>query len=70
MGKAQIGKLIKSSAENDAPVIYEIHNENTYVNIIDQTDKKYRVFFIDDDGNVIDGYTDKENIDMNFEDEE
>ncbi len=69
-GKAQIGKLIKSSAENDAPVIYEIHNENTYVNIIDQTDKKYRVFFIDDDGNVIDGYTDKENIDMNFEDEE
>ena len=70
LGKAQIGKLIKSSAENDAPVIYEIHNENTYVNIIDQTDKKYRVFFIDDDGNVIDGYTDKENIDMNFEDEE
>ena len=70
LGKAQIGKLIKSSAENDAPVIYESHNENTYVNIIDQTDKKYRVFFIDDDGNVIDGYTDKENIDMNFEDEE
>ena len=28
------------------------------------------LFGIDDDGNVIDGYTDKENIDMNFEDEE
>lgn len=70
LGKAQLGKVIKFSAEDDAPVIYEIHNENTYVNIIDQTDKKYRVFFIDDDGNVIDGYTDKENIDMNFEDDE
>lgn len=59
LGKAQIGKVIKLSAEDDAPVIYEIHNENTYVNIIDQTDKKYRVFFIDDDGKVIEGYTDK-----------
>lgn len=70
LGKAQFGKVIKFSAEDDAPVIYEIHNENTYVNIIDQTDKKYRVFFIDDDGNVIDGYTDKENIDMNYKDDE
>lgn len=70
LGKVQFGKDIKLSAEDDAPVIYEIHNENTYVNIIDQTDKKYRVFFIDNDGNVIDGYTDKENIDMNFEDDE
>ena len=26
--------------------------------------------FIDDDGNVIDGYMDKENIDMNFDDDE
>ena len=51
-------------------MIYEIHNENTYVNIIDQTDKKYHIFFVDDDGNVIDGYTDKENIDMNFGDAE
>ena len=34
LGKAQIGKMIKSSAEENAPVIYEIHNENTYVNII------------------------------------
>lgn len=67
LGKAQLGKVITFSAEDDAPVIYEIHNENTYVNIIDQTDKKYRVLFIDDDGNVIDGYTDKDNIDMNFE---
>lgn len=67
LGKAQLGKFITFSAEDDAPVIYEIHNENTYVNIIDQTDKKYRVLFIDDDGNVIDGYTDKDNIDMNFE---
>lgn len=70
LGKAQLGKVIKFSAEDDAPVIYEIHNENTYVNIIDHTDKKYRVFFIDDDGNVIDGYMDKENIDMNFDDDE
>lgn len=70
LGKAQIGKVIKLSAEDDAPVIYEIHNENTYVNIIDQTDKKYRVFFIDDDGKVIEGYTDKENIDMNYKDDE
>ena len=70
LGKAQIGKLIKFSAEDDAPVIYEIHNKNTYVNIIEQTDKQYHVFFIDDEGNVIDGYTDKENIDMNFEDDE
>lgn len=70
LGKAQLGKVIKFSAEDNAPVIYEIHNENTYVNIIDQTDKKYRVFFIDDDRNIIDGYMDKENIDMNFEDDE
>ena len=69
LGKAQLGKVITFSAEDNAPVIYEIQNENTYVNIIDQTDKKYRVFFIDD-GNVIDGYMDKENIDMNFEDDE
>lgn len=51
-------------------MIYEIQNKNTYVNIIDKTDKKYRVFYIDDDGNVIDGYMDKENINMNFEDDE
>ena len=70
LGKAQLGKVITFSAEDNAPVIYEIHNENTYVNIIDHTDKKYRVFFIDDDGNVIDGYMDKENINMNFEDDE
>ena len=70
LGKAQLGKVIKFSAEDNAPVIYEIHNENTYVNIIDKTDKKYRVFFIDDDRNIIDGYMDKENIDMNFEDDE
>lgn len=66
--KAHFGKVIKFSVD-DVPVIYEIHNENTYVNIIDHTDKKYRVFFIDD-GNVIDGYIDKENIDMNFKDGE
>lgn len=70
LGKAQLGKVIKFSTEDDSPVIYEIHNENTYVNIIDQTDKKYHIFFVDDDGNVIDGYTDKENIDMNFGDAE
>ena len=70
LGKAQLGKVITFSAEDNAPVIYEIQNKNTYVNIIDKTDKKYRVFFIDDDGNVIDGYMDKENINMNFEDDE
>ena len=70
LGKAQLGKVITFSAEDNAPVIYEIQNKNTYVNIIDKTGKKYRVFFIDDDGNVIDGYMDKENINMNFEDDE
>ena len=70
LGKAQLGEVITFSAEDNAPVIYEIQNKNTYVNIIDKTDKKYRVFFIDDDGNVIDGYMDKENINMNFEDDE
>lgn len=70
LGKAQLGKVITFSAEDNAPVIYEIQNKNTYVNVIDKTDKKYRVFFIDDDGNVIDGYMDKENINMNFEDDE
>lgn len=70
LGKAQLGKVITFSAEDNAPVIYEIQNKNTYVNIIDKTDKKYRVFFIDDDGNVIDGYMDKENINMNFENDE
>ena len=70
LGKAQLGKVITFSDEDNAPVIYEIQNKNTYVNIIDKTDKKYRVFFIDDDGNVIDGYMDKENINMNFENDE
>lgn len=70
LGKAQIGKMIKLSTEENAPVIYEIHSENTYVNIIDQTENQYRVYFIDDDGNPIDGYIEKENVNLNFEDEE
>ena len=37
----------------NAPVIYEIQNENTYVNIVDQTDKQYHVYFIDDEGCAI-----------------
>ena len=44
LGKAQLGKVIKFSAEDDAPVIYEIHNENTYVNIIDHTEKNIVYF--------------------------
>lgn len=70
LGKAQIGKMIKSSAEENAPVIYEIHNENTYVNIIDQTENLYRVYFIDEEGTPIDGYIEKENVNLDFEDEE
>lgn len=70
ISRCKHGKVITFSAEDNAPVIYEIQNKNTYVNIIDKTDKKYRVFFIDDDGNVIDGYMDKENINMNFENDE
>lgn len=70
LGKAQIGKVIKSSTEENASVIYEIHDENTYVNIIEQTEKQYRVYFIDDDGTPIDGYIEKENVNLNFEDGE
>lgn len=70
LGKAQIGKLIKASTEENAPVIYEIHNENTYVNIIDQTENQYRVYFIDDEGTPIDGYMQKENVNLDFEEKE
>ncbi len=67
---AKFGEVIKASDNENAPVIYEIQNENTYVNIVDQTDKQYHVYFIDDEGNIIDGYTSKENIDTNFEEVE
>lgn len=70
LGIAKLGEVIKASDNENAPVIYEIQNENTYVNIVDQTDKQYHVYFIDDEGNIIDGYTSKENIDTNFEEDE
>lgn len=68
-GKAQIGKFIKISTEANAPAIYQINNENTYVNIIEQIENYYHIYFIDDDGNAIDGYIEKDNVDLEFEDE-
>lgn len=53
LGIAKLGEVIKVSDNENTPVIYEIQNENTYVNIVDQTDKQYHVYFIDDEGCAI-----------------
>lgn len=70
VGKIVVGNIIKSSTEENSATVYEINNQNTYVNIIEQTENHYYIFFIDEDGDFVNGYIEKENVDLNLEDEE
>lgn len=69
LGKVVAGSVIKSDANEKAAVIYEITNQETYVNIIEQTENYYHIYFINEDGNVIDGYLEQENIDLDLSEE-
>lgn len=70
IGKIAVGNIIKSSTKENSATIYEITNENTYVNIIEQTENHYQIYFIDDEGHIVNGYIEKENVELDFEDEE
>lgn len=70
IGKVAIGNIIKSSTETNSATVYEINNQNTYVNIIQQTENHYHIYFIDDEGCIVNGYIEKENVDLDFENEE
>lgn len=60
-----MGSLIKSDTDEEAVIIYEITNQETYVDIIEQN-KNYYIFFINEDGHIIDGYLEQENIGFNL----
>lgn len=62
------GKITAEPKKDSTDIYY--FDQRTEINIINETSNHYLILFVDDDGNIVTGYSEKENVEIIPKDDE